>query len=85
MSDGNNVLLSESEIPCGGLRLHCKMARPASGAFARLAIVHGYGEHAARYGHFMRWLGGQGIASNAIDQRGHGRSPGRRRVCPAVG
>jgi len=45
---------------------------------ARVAILHGYGDHAGRFAHVMRWLAGWGIASHAIDFRGHGRSEGRR-------
>ena len=44
----------------------------------RLAIVHGYGDHAGRYREMMTWLAARGVACHAFDQRGHGRSPGRR-------
>lgn len=45
---------------------------------ARLAIVHGYGDHAGRYVEFMTWLAGRGVGCHAFDLRGHGRSSGRR-------
>jgi lysophospholipase len=45
---------------------------------ARLAIVHGYGDHAGRYLEFMQWLAARGIGCHAVDLRGHGRSSGRR-------
>jgi alpha-beta hydrolase superfamily lysophospholipase len=45
---------------------------------ARLAIVHGYGDHAGRYEEFMTWLAARGIGCHAFDLRGHGRSSGRR-------
>jgi alpha-beta hydrolase superfamily lysophospholipase len=45
---------------------------------ARLAIVHGYGDHAGRYEGFMTWLAARGIGCHAFDLRGHGRSSGRR-------
>jgi alpha-beta hydrolase superfamily lysophospholipase len=45
---------------------------------ARLAIVHGYGDHAGRYEEFMTWLAARGVGCHAFDLRGHGRSSGRR-------
>ena len=39
-----------------------------------LQIVHGLGEHAARYGHLAAELQRQGIAVYANDHRGHGRT-----------
>ena len=68
----------EAELVSAGARLHRKIARPGTQSWARLLIVHGYGEHAGRYLHFMRWMAGVGITCEAIDLRGHGRSPGRR-------
>lgn len=50
---------------------------PAS-TTARLAVVHGYGDHAGRYAEFMTWLAERGVACHAFDFRGHGRSTGRR-------
>jgi lysophospholipase len=46
-------------------------------SIARLALLHGYGDHSGRYLHFMRWLAERGVACQALDFRGHGRSPGR--------
>jgi alpha-beta hydrolase superfamily lysophospholipase len=45
---------------------------------ARLAVVHGYGDHAGRYLEFMNWLAARGVACHALDLRGHGRATGRR-------
>ncbi|HWE01516.1 MAG TPA: lysophospholipase [Tepidisphaeraceae bacterium] len=70
------ILESQVQSPAG--RLHCVALAPVGPARARLLIVHGYGEHGGRYSQFMRWLAARGIASEAIDLRGHGRSPGRR-------
>ena len=47
-------------------------------ARARLAVVHGYGDHAGRYLECMNWLAARGVACHAVDLRGHGRSTGRR-------
>jgi lysophospholipase len=42
-----------------------------------LAVLHGYGDHAGRFVHFMQWMADRGVACHAIDFRGHGRSTGR--------
>lgn len=59
-------------------RLYRRAARPANGAVARLAIVHGYGDHSGRYAHFMRWMASRGVACDAVDLRGQGAADGRR-------
>lgn len=41
-------------------------------------LVHGYAEHSGRYGHVATALKEAGYAVTAYDQRGFGRSPGRR-------
>jgi acylglycerol lipase len=41
-------------------------------------VVHGYGEHAGRYGDLADVLGGHGAAVFAPDHMGHGRSAGER-------
>lgn len=43
-----------------------------------LVVVHGYAEHSGRYEGFGSWFAGRGCAVHAYDQRGHGRSPGKR-------
>jgi alpha-beta hydrolase superfamily lysophospholipase len=40
--------------------------------------VHGYGDHSGCYSEFMERLAGAGFEAHSIDQRGHGRSGGRR-------
>lgn len=50
----------------------------AAPAWARLALLHGYGEHGGRYGHVLKWLATRGISCCSLDFRGHGRSTGRR-------
>jgi alpha-beta hydrolase superfamily lysophospholipase len=54
--------------------------RPADGSplWARLVIIHGYGEHCERYREFMTWMAQRGVACEAADLQGHGKSPGRR-------
>lgn len=43
-----------------------------------LALVHGYAEHSGRYAHVAGHLREHGLSVYAYDQRGYGRSPGRR-------
>jgi lysophospholipase len=45
---------------------------------AALLLVHGLGEHSARYAPTARALVRQGIDVHALDLVGHGRSPGKR-------
>lgn len=45
---------------------------------ARLAILHGVGEHGGRYGGLAGALCAGGVSCYALDQRGHGRSGGPR-------
>jgi alpha-beta hydrolase superfamily lysophospholipase len=71
-------VITETHVESSAGRLNCIVATPPGPVSARLLIVHGYGEHAGRYIHFMQWLAERGVASEAIDLRGHGRSPGRR-------
>ncbi|MCA1675390.1 MAG: alpha/beta hydrolase [Actinobacteria bacterium] len=51
---------------------------PATEARGVVVVVHGFGEHSARYGHVGARLAGTGFAVYAADHRGHGRTDGRR-------
>lgn len=42
-----------------------------------IALVHGFGEHSARYDAMGDWLASRRCAVHAYDQRGHGLSDGR--------
>jgi alpha-beta hydrolase superfamily lysophospholipase len=48
---------------------------------AHVGILHGYADHGARYLHVMHAWAEQGIASVALDMRGHGRASGVRGHC----
>lgn len=49
---------------------------------AVVLMVHGLGEHAGRYQHVARQLLQWGFAVRAYDQRGHGKSGGKRGALP---
>ncbi|MBQ4856082.1 alpha/beta hydrolase [Rhodanobacter sp. B2A1Ga4] len=51
---------------------------PLAGARGALLIVHGLGEHSGRYERLAAWFNQRGYAVRGYDQRGHGRTPGRR-------
>lgn len=48
---------------------------------AAVGILPGYADHGARYAHVMDAWADRGIASIAIDMRGHGRAEGKRGHC----
>jgi alpha-beta hydrolase superfamily lysophospholipase len=55
--------------------------RPGPGPRGVVVIAHGFGEHGGCYGHVAEALGpALDVDFVAPDQRGHGRSPGRRGV-----
>jgi len=67
-----------------GLSLHLQAwPRPAGRARGSVLIVHGLGEHGARYGHVAAHLAAHGWSVIGYDQRGHGRSGGPRGGMPA--
>ncbi|MCH7641097.1 alpha/beta hydrolase, partial [Patescibacteria group bacterium] len=43
-----------------------------------MIIVHGWGEHSDRYSNAVGYLMSYGYAVYGFDQRGNGRSPGKR-------
>ncbi|HZW83317.1 MAG TPA: alpha/beta hydrolase [Candidatus Deferrimicrobium sp.] len=45
---------------------------------AVICLVHGLGEHCARYGHVAETFTREGFALSAFDHRGHGKSNGKR-------
>ena len=61
-----------------GLRLFTQGWEPSSSTRAPVALVHGYGEHSSRYAHVATHLVQHSYAVHTYDQRGYGRSQGRR-------
>jgi lysophospholipase len=64
-----------------GPSLHFRAALPEGKAEAVVGLLHGYAEHAARYAHVMDAWAERGLATVAIDLRGHGHSQGPRGHC----
>lgn len=62
----------------GGLELFNQAWLPDNTPRAALAIVHGQGDHSGRFDRLVLPLAEHGFASYAYDQRGFGRSPGRK-------
>lgn len=61
-----------------GLTLHTRLWRAPAPALGTAVLVHGLGEHIGRYEHVADHLTAQGWDVRGFDQRGHGRSGGRR-------
>lgn len=61
-----------------GLRLHAQDWLPEGVVRARLILLHGFGDHSGRYAEFAAFLNAAGVAVHTYDQRGHGKSPGKR-------
>ena len=61
-----------------GARLALRRVEPATPPRALVLLLHGFGDHSGRYAHVAEWLAARGCAVWALDQRGHGRSPGPR-------
>ena len=66
-----------------GLQLVGRSWEPDSEPRAAVCLVHGLGEHCGRYQHVAAALNEAGFAVLACDQRGHGRSAGKRGAIPS--
>ena len=62
----------------GGVRIVYDVWTPDAPVRGVVALAHGYGEHARRYDHVAERFGEAGLATYALDHRGHGRAGGRR-------
>lgn len=61
-----------------GLSLFAQGWRPKGDVRGLVAIVHGLAEHSGRHARLAAYLVRHGFAVHTYDQRGHGRSDGRR-------
>lgn len=66
--------------PIDGLTLLGRFFPPPKKPKAVMALVHGFGEHSGRYSDMADYLAQSGIATIALDLRGHGLSNGKRGV-----
>lgn len=64
------------------VRLYERRLMPEEAPLANVVIIHGYGDHCARYEYTMERLRDAHLAAFTYDQRGHGRSPGKRGYIP---
>lgn len=62
----------------GGVPIVYDVWRPDGKTRAVVVLAHGYGEHARRYDHVAQRFGAAGLATYALDHRGHGRAGGKR-------
>jgi alpha-beta hydrolase superfamily lysophospholipase len=62
----------------GGVRIVYDTWTPDTDVRAVVILSHGFGEHARRYDHVAQRFGDDGLATYALDHRGHGRSGGKR-------
>lgn len=61
-----------------GARLALRRERAAGRPRGALILLHGFGDHSGRFGEAAAWFAARGVSVYALDQRGHGRSPGKR-------
>ena len=69
-------MLSEKISLAGRKTTLCRW--PVKDRRAKLLIVHGLGEHIARYDAISKEFNAAGIEMVGFDQRGHGENPGRK-------
>jgi acylglycerol lipase len=65
-------------VSTDGTALRGRYWKPGTEPVATMCIVHGIGEHSARYDAWARRFSKQGIMVYAFDLRGHGESEGSR-------
>ncbi len=68
-----------------GPTLHRFVASPEAPPKVVIGLLHGYAEYAERYAHVADAWSEKGIATVAIDMRGHGHAEGRRGHCDRFG
>jgi alpha-beta hydrolase superfamily lysophospholipase len=65
----------------GGPGLYFNLTLPGPAPEVVVALLHGYADYGARYAHVMDAWAARGIATVAIDMRGHGHAEGPRGSC----
>src|SRR5437016_3664382 len=64
-----------------GPTLYYNSTLPEGPVAATVGLLHGYADYGARYAHVAEAWAERGIATIAIDMRGHGRAEGLRGSC----
>lgn len=64
-----------------GPALHSFVVMPQGAPKAVVGLLHGYADYGERYAHVADAWAERGLATVAIDMRGHGRAEGRRGYC----
>jgi alpha-beta hydrolase superfamily lysophospholipase len=64
-----------------GPALYFNACLPRDSPEVVVALVHGYADYSARFAHVMDAWAERGVATVAIDMRGHGRAEGPRGFC----
>jgi len=84
MNLSNSILQREFTLTTNdGLELFAKSWGDVQASRAAVVLVHGLGEHCGRYEHVAQAFLSDGLYVLGFDQRGHGRSPGKRGLIPS--
>ena len=84
MNLSNSILQREFTLTTNdGLELFAKSWGDPQASRAAVVLVHGLGEHCGRYEHVAKAFVSDGLYVLGFDQRGHGRSPGKRGLIPS--
>jgi alpha-beta hydrolase superfamily lysophospholipase len=84
MNLSNSILQREFALTTNdGLELFAKSWGDPQASRAAVVLVHGLGEHCGRYKHVAQAFVSYGLYVLGFDQRGHGRSPGKRGLIPS--
>ena len=66
------------------LNLHVRHWYKIENPKGTLCIIHGLGEHQERYAHVAKFYSEHGFNVFSYDQRGHGKSEGKRGHSPGI-
>ena len=76
MTEINQTLTAKDKLPL--FTRAWKIENPK----AAIVLVHGFGEHSGRYAHLADFFNKNGYSVYALDNRGHGKSEGKRGHTP---
>ncbi len=76
MTEINQTLTAKDKLPL--FTRAWKIENPK----AAIVVVHGFGEHSGRYAHLADFFNKNGYSVYALDNRGHGKSEGKRGHTP---